>query len=91
MVSYRVEGNVQGCVILLMVERTLCGTFERDWMWQSYRGTQSDCEQLQGCESDREKGCSHSCHPHTGDWQEMERCQIMLHDLAAHNKLWIEL
>lgn len=62
-------------------------TVECDGMWQSYRGARSDCEQLRGCESNGEKGCSHSCHPHTGDCQEMEICQIMFHDFVAHNKL----
>lgn len=91
MVPSCVEGNIQACVIFLMVEWTQQGTVECDRMWQSYRGAWSDCEQLQGCESNVEKGCSHSCHPHTGDCQEMEICQIMFHDLVAHIELWIEL
>ncbi len=86
-----VRGNVQACAVFVMVERTQRGTIECDGMWQSYRGARSDCEQLRGCESNGEKGSSHSCHPHTGDCQEMEICQIMFHDFGAHNELWIEL
>lgn len=86
-----VEANVQARVIFLMVERTQRGTVECDGMWQSYSGARSCCEQLQGCESNGEEGCSHSCHPRTGDCQEMEICQIMFHDFLAHNELWIEL
>lgn len=84
-VPSRVGGNVQARVVFLMVERTQRGTVERDGMWQSYRGARSDCEQLRGCESDGERGCSHSCQPHTGDCQEMEICQIMFHHFVAHN------
>lgn len=84
-------GNVRVCAVSLMVERTWRGVHERDGMWQRYRGARSDCEQLQRCGSVGERSCSHSCHTHTGDCQEMENCQIMFRDFAARDKLWIEL
>lgn len=67
------------------------GAVERDGMWQSYRGARPGCEQLGGCESSGETGCSHSCQPSAGDCQEMEICQIIFRDFVAHNELWIEL
>lgn len=60
---------------------------DSDWMWLSHRDTQQGCEQLQGCERERERS-SHSCHHDTGDQLEMEG-RTTFHDLVIDDSLFI--
>lgn len=60
----RVGGTVQTLVVFLTAERTYGAACLRVMgCGGAAEAPRSDCEQLRGCESSGEKGCSHSCHP----------------------------